>query len=81
MLRVSYRGRLVAYCHKVGEVARHIDLAMLEEVCVAPGPEVDSEVDKKVDKEVDREVDAEADTDRSRLGQARDRSPLIRQVR
>lgn len=32
MLRVSYRGRLVAYCRAVDEVARHIDLALLEEV-------------------------------------------------
>jgi len=32
LLRVSYRGRLVAYCRTVDEVARHIDLAMLEEI-------------------------------------------------
>jgi hypothetical protein len=68
MLRVSHRGRLVAYCHSVEEVARHIDLAMLEEVRVAPGPEVNT--------------NTEVNTDRSRVGPAPGApSTLIHQVR
>jgi hypothetical protein len=32
VLRVTYRGYLVADCRRVEEVARHVDLAVLSEV-------------------------------------------------